>query len=89
EARILESNMLEAKAEVESCDQELTRLEARIAALRERRTDLEAGVRNANALLAPIRRLPPELVARICAFSLPHGWFTDCVTRRGPWKVLQ
>ena len=51
--------MLEAKAEVESCDQE------------------------------PIRRLPPELVARICAFSLPHGWFTDCVTRRGPWKVLQ
>ncbi|KAL1675910.1 hypothetical protein EV122DRAFT_280571 [Schizophyllum commune] len=89
EARILESNMLKAKAEVESCDQELTRLEARIAALRERRTDLEAGVRNANALLAPIRRLPPELVARICAFSLPHGWFTDCVTRRGPWKVLQ
>ncbi|KAL1745380.1 hypothetical protein HDZ31DRAFT_63218 [Schizophyllum fasciatum] len=89
EAAILNANIALASSGAAQRDEEIARLEKALSVACSRRALLQASAQNAAALLAPVRRLPPEIVSLICSLSLPADWFDVCVTRRPPWNAAQ
>ncbi|KAI5833617.1 hypothetical protein K523DRAFT_413151 [Schizophyllum commune Tattone D] len=64
------------KSDVDVYDEQIRRLEETLHALRPRRDATEASITQLSSLLAPIRRLPREILDTICLYSLPSDWTT-------------
>ncbi|KAI4526047.1 hypothetical protein K525DRAFT_190060 [Schizophyllum commune Loenen D] len=71
------------ESDVASYDDHIQRLEEELLSFRRRRDETKTGIAQLRALVAPVRRLPNELLGMICAYSLPDDWFiTDSGSRR-------
>ena len=55
-------------------DQQIHRLKGVLRELRSRRDDTKASIKQLRSLLAPVRRLPREILDIICWHSLPNLW---------------
>lgn len=54
------------------------------------RNDTQKIIDSHKAILSPIRRLPPELIAEIAFQTLaPHGLWVGLNTNTGPWRLAQ
>lgn len=62
------SLLAEPKAELEAVEEDITRLQARLADFQRRKRELTSYVEDLGALLSPIRRMPPEIMARVFDF---------------------
>ncbi|KAL4064451.1 hypothetical protein J3A83DRAFT_4067547, partial [Scleroderma citrinum] len=62
------SLLAEPKAELEAVENVITSLQARLADYQRRKRELISYVEDLDALLSPIRRMPPEIMSRIFEF---------------------
>lgn len=62
------SLLVEPKAELEAVENDITTLQARLADYERRKRELVSYVEDLDALLSPIRRMPPEIMSRIFEF---------------------
>lgn len=62
------SLLTEPKAELEAVEEDITRLQARLADIQRRKRELTSYVEDLGALLSPIKRMPPEIMARVFDF---------------------
>ncbi|KAG6374421.1 hypothetical protein JVT61DRAFT_4458 [Boletus reticuloceps] len=60
--------LAEPKAELEAVEEDIFRLQARLADIQRRKHELTSYVEDLGALLSPIRRMPPEIMARVFDF---------------------
>lgn len=70
------SLLVEPKAELEAVEDDISRLQARLADCQRRKRELISYVEDLDALLSPIRRMPPEIMSRIfelCGDITAHG----------------
>ncbi|KAF4609987.1 hypothetical protein D9613_010352 [Agrocybe pediades] len=76
--------------ELESLDEEITRMKLALARLEERRADLHSTLLKHRSVLAPIRRLPPEILGIIFSFAI-EGCTVRYPARRDsmPWVLGQ
>ncbi|KIJ67016.1 hypothetical protein HYDPIDRAFT_52762, partial [Hydnomerulius pinastri MD-312] len=65
EVRVL---LADPKVQLESVEDDIVRLQARLAEFQRRKRELSAYVEDLGALLSPIRRMPPEIMARVFDF---------------------
>ena len=64
------------KNDTDVYDEQIRRLEETLHALRPRRDATKASITQLKSLLAPVRRLPREILDLICWYSLPSDWTT-------------
>ncbi|KAH0833008.1 hypothetical protein J3R83DRAFT_11991 [Lanmaoa asiatica] len=62
------SLLAEPKAELDAVEEDITRLQARLADIQRRKCELTSYVEDLGALLSPIKRMPPEIMARVFDF---------------------
>ena len=62
------SLLAEPTAELEAVEEDITRLQARLADIQRRKRELTSYVEDLGALLSPIKRMPPEIMARVFDF---------------------
>jgi hypothetical protein len=67
-------SIAEAQVELAKFDKEIARLKSMVNHLIEKRETLDRCIQQKQALLAPIRRIPHELLSRFIELSLPVGW---------------
>jgi len=67
----------EAEVQLSSYDTEITRLQTALDELANKRHKLHQCIQETKALLAPVRRIPPETLSQIIALSLPEKWHTE------------
>ncbi|KAL1711075.1 hypothetical protein EV121DRAFT_191454 [Schizophyllum commune] len=84
----LYASLAQIYEDLRHCEREITRLEVTLHTLRQTQSALELTADCVNALLSPIRRLPPELLAEIAPYTLPSKWFTDHIGKH-PWYFSQ
>ena len=60
--------LAEPKAELEAVEEDISRLQARLADIQRRKCELTSYVEDLGALLSPIKRMPPEIMARVFDF---------------------
>ncbi|KAI5889796.1 uncharacterized protein SCHCODRAFT_02635644 [Schizophyllum commune H4-8] len=71
------------ESDVAFYDDHIQRMEETLLNFRRRREETKTGIAQLRALVAPVRRLPNELLGMICTCSLPDDWFTaDSGSRR-------
>ncbi|KAI5828030.1 hypothetical protein K523DRAFT_373922 [Schizophyllum commune Tattone D] len=70
------------------CDREIGELESALNKLRCRRDQLESTKFGIKSLLSPLRKVPPELLAEIAAYTLPAQWFDDQIGKH-VWPFTQ
>ncbi|KAL1695134.1 hypothetical protein GGG16DRAFT_46014 [Schizophyllum commune] len=88
EISALTVNLLEVQNDLEACDRAIDRLEATLADLRQHRSSLEMTATHVKSICAPIRRLPPDILSEIAAYTLPPRWFDD-PSGRHVWTFMQ
>ncbi|KAI5896665.1 uncharacterized protein SCHCODRAFT_02615494 [Schizophyllum commune H4-8] len=88
ETSALRAGLARVYGDLRQCELEIARLEVTLHTLRESQKALELTADCINALLSPIRRLPPELLAEIAPYTLPSRWFTDHIGKH-PWYFSQ
>lgn len=64
----MRSLLADPKAELEAVEEDITRLQARLADIQRRKCELTSYVEDLGALLSPIKRMPPEIMARVFDF---------------------
>ncbi|KDQ62007.1 hypothetical protein JAAARDRAFT_123034, partial [Jaapia argillacea MUCL 33604] len=69
----LHAELYKAWEEFDEAEVELRKLRRRISALEEKRDFTQSRCTNIISLLAPIRRLPPEIISKIFAHTLGPG----------------
>ncbi|TRM70290.1 hypothetical protein BD626DRAFT_26854 [Schizophyllum amplum] len=57
------------------CELEIAHLERTLGWLRQQRALIEETATNVEALLAPVRRVPLEILGEIAPYTLPDSWF--------------
>ncbi|KAI6167970.1 hypothetical protein EDD17DRAFT_1460349, partial [Pisolithus thermaeus] len=62
------SLLVEPKAELAAVENDIDDLQARLADYQRRKQELTSYVEDLGALLSPVRRMPPEIMARIFEF---------------------
>lgn len=75
EATAIEGILPTMEADVLFYDEQIRRLEEALSTLRPRRDATKEGIQRLRSLLAPVRRLPRELLDLICSFTIPDYWF--------------
>ncbi|KAG9314958.1 hypothetical protein JVU11DRAFT_4067 [Chiua virens] len=78
--------LVEPKAELEVVEEDIFRLQARLADIQRRKHELTSYVEDLGAILSPIRRMPPEIMARVfdfCGDVHVHGPHCE-PSRRAP-----
>ncbi|KAL1675914.1 hypothetical protein EV122DRAFT_280575 [Schizophyllum commune] len=70
------------------CNREIDELESALNELRCRRNQLESTKLSIRSLLSPLRKVPPELLAEIAAYTLPAQWFVDQIGKH-VWRFTQ
>uniref|UniRef100_D8QB87 F-box domain-containing protein n=1 Tax=Schizophyllum commune (strain H4-8 / FGSC 9210) TaxID=578458 RepID=D8QB87_SCHCM len=70
------------------CNREIDELESALNKLRHRRDQLESTKFGINSLLSPLRKVPPEILAEIAAYTLPAQWFNDQIGKH-VWRFTQ
>jgi hypothetical protein len=70
----IQESIAEAQVELARYDKEIARLNSMVQHLLEKRETLDRCIQQNQALLAPIRRTPHELLSRFIELSLPVGW---------------
>ncbi|KAG8213327.1 hypothetical protein J3R82DRAFT_11808 [Butyriboletus roseoflavus] len=78
--------LAEPKAELDAVEEDITRLQARLADVQRRKRELTSYVEDLGALLSPIKRMPPEIMARVfdfCGDVHVHGPHCE-PSRRAP-----
>ncbi|KAL1667115.1 hypothetical protein GGF50DRAFT_49087 [Schizophyllum commune] len=88
EISALAANLLEVQNDLEACDRAIDRLEATLADLRQHRSSLETTATHLKSICAPIRRLPPDILGEIAAYTLPPRWFDD-PSGKHVWTFMQ
>ncbi|KAL1745370.1 hypothetical protein HDZ31DRAFT_63209 [Schizophyllum fasciatum] len=79
EVKALCDRLSKVHASLRDCTLEIDRLESTLFSLRRHTAALREDEKNIKALLAPVRVLPPEIVAEIAAYTLPDNWFEDVI----------
>jgi len=69
--------LTEAEIELSSYDTEITQLQAALDELVNNRAKLQHSIQETQAMLAPVRRIPPEILSQIIFLSLPKKWHTE------------
>jgi hypothetical protein len=64
----------EAEIELSTYDTEITCLQVALDELQRKRRQLQQCMQETQALLAPVRRMPPEVLSEIILLSLPNKW---------------
>jgi F-box-like len=67
----------EAEIELSNHDTEIARLQGAMDELVNRRQELHQCIKETQALLAPVRRIPPEILSHIITLSLPKKWHLE------------
>src|ERR1700761_2942794 len=65
-------------------DDEIARLGARVEHLEEERIKIRTRLKHNRAILSPLRRMPPEVLAEVFLWSLPPGYVNS---NRGRYDV--
>lgn len=76
EAKNIRDHVADIQTEVSQRDMEILRLRDALTQLVNARDVLRLRAEETQALIAPIRRIPPELISRIITFALPDSWYT-------------
>ncbi|KAI4522979.1 hypothetical protein K525DRAFT_283152 [Schizophyllum commune Loenen D] len=76
ERAVLEADIATMDATTQAIDAQITAIQARLAGLQQMRQQLAVDKQLKAGLIAPIRRLPFELVASIILLALPNNWNT-------------
>ncbi|TRM70321.1 hypothetical protein BD626DRAFT_477013 [Schizophyllum amplum] len=84
----LRSRLSQVQDSISECDQGIILLEFAVRSLRQHRRANEEAETNLKALLAPIRRIPVEILTHIAAYTLPDRWFEDLIGIH-PWTFTQ
>jgi hypothetical protein len=71
EAELIQSTLSHVHSSISEIDQEIDRVQAILDLLKNKRGDLQIFADRHGALLAPVRRLPPELLAEVFVHCLP------------------
>ncbi|KAJ7908577.1 hypothetical protein B0H13DRAFT_1481435, partial [Mycena leptocephala] len=71
----------------DALDIEIRHLEATLVKLVRQRDENAECVRQHRVVLHPIRRVPPELICEIFAWTLDHVSGNDGVANKPPWHV--
>jgi hypothetical protein len=71
ELPFIESVVLRHRSRLSNHDDKILRLRAQLERLEQERTPLEADLLRNTAILSPMRRMPPEILAQIFALTLP------------------
>ncbi|KAL1667165.1 hypothetical protein GGF50DRAFT_112539 [Schizophyllum commune] len=79
ETAALSASLFQVQDSIDRCDLEITRVESTLRRLRGVKTSLQFTSDKIQSLLSPIRRIPPEILAEIAAYTLPPGWFEGYV----------
>ena len=69
--------LTEAEIELSNYDTEITQLQAALDELVNKRVKLQQSIWETQALLAPVRRIPSEILSQIIALSLPKKRHTE------------
>ncbi|THU82937.1 hypothetical protein K435DRAFT_608327, partial [Dendrothele bispora CBS 962.96] len=69
--------ILDAERDLQRCDEEIRKLRAKLDSLQNERNEGYRQICRYRSLLAPIRRLCPELLSRIFRFACPKTIVTD------------
>ncbi|THU98926.1 hypothetical protein K435DRAFT_565375, partial [Dendrothele bispora CBS 962.96] len=77
ERNILSQYILDTERGVQRCDEEIRKLRAKIDLLESERNEGYRQIYHYRSLLAPIRRLFPELLSQIFQFACPKTTMTD------------
>ncbi|TRM70309.1 hypothetical protein BD626DRAFT_448797 [Schizophyllum amplum] len=75
----LQSRLSQVQHSISKCDQEILLLESAVRSLRQHRRANEKVETNLKALLAPIRKIPVEILAHIATYTLPNRWFKNMI----------
>ncbi|KAF5361658.1 hypothetical protein D9758_007306 [Tetrapyrgos nigripes] len=67
-----------------SLDSKIQSLESTLAELRAEKLSLQSYIDAHNSILSPTRRLPPEIVAAIFTYTLPHDHFPTRSSKASP-----
>ncbi|KAF9467380.1 hypothetical protein BDZ94DRAFT_1128130, partial [Collybia nuda] len=77
EAKNIQGRVTDLQTEIVQYDTEIERLRDAVSQLVNVRDALHLRARETQALISPIRRIPPELVSRILMLALPDNWYTS------------
>lgn len=88
ETSALSTSLTRAYKDLRRCEREIARLEGTLHALRQSQSALQLTTDCIKALLSPARKLPPELLREIAAYTLPSRWWADRVAKH-PWNFTQ
>ncbi|KAJ7696385.1 hypothetical protein B0H14DRAFT_2240124, partial [Mycena olivaceomarginata] len=75
----------EGQNQIDTLDAQIDKMEAEIARLAQKRDEMAEHVHQHRAILAPVRRVPPELVCEILVLSLSSSG--DGPENRPPWHL--
>ncbi|TRM70304.1 hypothetical protein BD626DRAFT_391427 [Schizophyllum amplum] len=84
----LRGRLSQVQDSISECDQEILLLEFAVRSLRQHRRANEEAETNLKALLAPIRKIPVEILTQIAPYTLPDLWFKNMIGFH-PWTFTQ
>ncbi|KAJ7925597.1 hypothetical protein B0H13DRAFT_2569433, partial [Mycena leptocephala] len=93
--RALTAQMAALEAEILRLEGAIKRLKRQrsesITQLKQRRTETMNYIRQHHAVISPVRRVPPELIAEIFALTLasPRAWDAKDMMKQPPWRLSQ
>ncbi|KAL1745372.1 hypothetical protein HDZ31DRAFT_36647 [Schizophyllum fasciatum] len=82
------SGIVHVREKLSQCDQEIAQLNWTLYTLRQVRAAIATTVDSIQALLAPVRKIPFEILTEIASYTLPSRWFEDRIGRH-PWNFSQ